>query len=352
MNPSSRSLILLSALVVSGSAIAAETASVDHTVATNLPDVRAFVNAPADFNPLTATAEELASFGFPPRPDSATAPKAYAEWVRAVTAPATAIVPQLEETSIYHGPAQIVGTLGTQSETSNSIAVDSSNWSGYAVVNANNPFKVEAVQANYIVPVAQQAFGTCSSSYRYGSAWVGIDGYNSDDVLQDGIEFDASCSHGSTSPFYAAWYEWYPNAETRINNFKLSPGDDMFVEVWNTSSTAGNAYIVNYTANTKVQISFNAPKGTKLQGNSVEWIVERPGVNGGLATLTNYVATAFTQNVAWNYTSKKPTNNYPGGAPSGTVYSITMLDNSHKAISYPVLGGLEDLWFFDEGSAR
>ena len=27
-----------------------------------------------------------------------------------------------------------------------------------------------------------------------------------------------------------------------------------------------------------------APSGTTLQGNSVEWIVERPGVSGGLAT--------------------------------------------------------------------
>jgi hypothetical protein len=350
MNPSSGSLILLGALVVSGSAIAAETASVDHTVATNLPDVRAFVNAPADFNALTATPEELDSYGFPPRPDATTDPKVYAAWVRAVASQVQRIVPQLEETNIYHGPA--LGVQPTGTEPSNPTAVESSNWSGYAVVNANKPFTVEAIQAEYLVPVAQQAFGTCSSSYDYGSAWVGIDGYNSDDVLQDGIEFDANCSHGVTTPFYAAWYEWFPNAETRIKNFVISPGDDVYVEVWNTSSTAGKAVINNYTTNKGVSITFNAPKGTKLEGNSIEWIVERPGINTGLATLTNYVATAFTLSAADNYKAKKPTNYYPGSAPTGTIYSITMLDNHNKAISYPVLQGLYDLWFFDEGSAK
>lgn len=353
MKPSSASIILISALVVGGSAIAGDTAAaVDHTVATNLPDVRAFLNAPADFDPLKATAEQLASYGLPPRPNANTAPKVYAEWVRAVTSPAKAIVPQLEETSIYHGPAQLVGAQGSESESSNSVAAKSNNWSGYAIVSSSNPFKLEAIQANFITPVAQQAFGTCTSSYRYASAWVGIDGFNSNDVLQDGIEFDATCSHGSTTPFYAAWYEWFPNPETRISNFKVLPGDAIYVEVWNTSSTAGNAYILNYTTNVKVQIAFKAPNGTKLEGNSAEWIVERPGVNGGLATLTNYVEMAFTNNVAWNYTSGKPTNYFPGSAPSGTVYSITMLDNSNQPISYPVLGGAQDLWFFDEGSAR
>jgi hypothetical protein len=56
--------------------------------------------------------------------------------------------------------------------------------------------------------------------------------------------------------------------------------------------------------------------------------------------------------MAWNYTASTPTYNEPGKAPSGTVYASTMLDNSSNPISYPVVGGTVDIWFFDEGSAR
>ena len=86
--------------------------------------------------------------------------------------------------------------------------------------------------------------------------------------------------------------------------------------------------------------------------NSVEWVVERPGISSGLATLSNYVADAFTSAEAWNYTAKAPSIYNPGTQPTGTGYDLTMLDNNGKPISTPVLGGPNDLWFHDEGSAR
>jgi hypothetical protein len=321
------------------------------SVPTNLPGVRAYLNAPADFNPVPAAPEALDVYGFPPRPNATSAPEDYADWVRTVTTPARAILPILKETNIYHGPARNLRGAGAGT-VGNVTDVTSSNWSGYIISSSTKPFKVEEVKANFMVPVAQQAFGICSESAVYGSSWVGIDGDGSDDVLQDGISFSASCDDSVTTPSYAAWYEWYPYSETVITNFPVSPGDDITVEVWNTSATAAKAYLINYTANTKVTISFSAPSGTTLTGNCVEWIVERPEVGDGLTNLTNYIATAFFNSMAWNYTASTPTYNEPGKAPSGTVYASTMLDNSSNPISYPVVGGTVDIWFFDEGSAR
>jgi hypothetical protein len=327
-----------------------------HTIPTNLPGVYAFTEPPPNLNPRTASDEELAAWGFPPRPDATTAPEAYAAWARAVTAPARTIVPVLKLTDNYAGPSRGVRSTEPGTVIANPVAVTSSNWSGYVIQDTDNPFTLEAIQGDFIVPVAQQAFGNCTGSYDYGVAWVGIDGatingVGSSDVLQAGAEFDADCSASTTTTYYAAWYEWYPNPWTVITNFSVSPGDDMSVEVWSTSATAGKAYLINYTTNVKVTISFSAPAGTTLVGDCVEWIVERPGIDGSLATLTNYIATAFNRDNAWNYTASTKTFYYPGSAPSGTIYSWTMLDNSGKPISYPTLEGPGDIWFYDEGSA-
>jgi hypothetical protein len=228
--------------------------------------------------------------------------------------------------------------------------VNSPNWSGYSIVDSKNPFKNGETFAQFTVPVAQQAVGACTGSTDHGSAWTGIDGNGSRDVLQAGVEFDAYCGGGSKSQFYSAWYEWYPAGEVRIGNFAVAPGDVMRVVVWNSSPTIGHALIVNYTTNSEVALGFAAPHGTTLAGNSVEWILERPFIGGAFATLTNYIANPFTDCFAFN-TTGRTRYYYPGQSPTGTEYALTMTDNSGKPISTAELQGLWDLWFYDEGSA-
>jgi Peptidase A4 family len=55
------------------------------------------------------------------------------------------------------------------------------------------------------------------------------------DVLQAGAEVDAYCNGGSTSSFYSAWIEWFPNGSTRVSSPAIHPGDLVFVEVWSTT---------------------------------------------------------------------------------------------------------------------
>ena len=64
--------------------------------------------------------------------------------------------------------------------------------SGYAVVDSKDPFKAKNtyIYGAFVVPVAQPAFGACNSVSM--SSWVGIDGFNSNDVFQAGIEADAN----------------------------------------------------------------------------------------------------------------------------------------------------------------
>ena len=330
------------------------------TIPTNIPQIRTFVAPPATFDPAVASAEELEQYGFPPKPDQVTKPDAYSAWIKAVSAPQTRLQsPQIEQTTIYNGPIRTQESIPTGESNPSSgpiLSVKSSNWSGYVADDKiQNPFEKSVIFAYWIVPVAQHAFGNGNPpGWDYSSQWVGIDGFGSSDVLQAGTEADAYLSGATTATFYAAWIEWYPFAESRISNFSVAPGDEMFVEVWNSSPVVGNAYLLNMTAQEAVVLAFSAPSGTTLVGNSAEWIVERPGVNGGLAILTNYVACPFDSCVALGSLGGHTYNvaYFPGvHAHKTTIFSVSMTDNSGGVISIPSLVGPFDLWFRDTGSA-
>ncbi len=327
---------------------------------TNLPGATTIVAPPAGFDAINASDEDLAYHGFPPRPDQNTSPKAYASWTKAINASKSRIAPRLEQTSVFHGPArQAKSAKADPNATANAIAnasapgsvsdtVYSYNWSGYvnlAGASGRTSGSFYYVYSDFVVPVARQAFGVANGGWDYGSSWVGIDGWGSPDVLQAGVEFDAYASIFGTSTYYSPWYEWYPYGEVRITNLPIAPGDDYFVEVWSTSATQGYAYLVNENTNQAVSIGFTAPAGTYLSGNSAEWIVERPGVNGSLATLTNYIDDVFwsSYGVTFNYAAYNPS--------SASSYPIVGLDNSGNAESYPTLLGPSAFLMQTEGSA-
>jgi hypothetical protein len=325
--------------------VAAQTTA--YNIPTNLPGVMAAAEPPPWFNPLTASDEDLAVFGLPPRPDAQGAPEIYKSWQRAMTASKRAVVPEFQRTDIFHGPAQMT-------RVENSTAT-SNNWSAVVVesgassYNSNTSFRI--IQAEYVVPVASQAFGACTGSADRSASWVGIDGANGSglkDLFQAGTEADASCVNGVKSQHYYAWLEWVPdkpNTEVIIGGLPVSAGDDIFIQVSNTSATQGYVYIVNESTSEYVNLSVPAPSGTKLIGNSAEWVVERPTVSGSLPTLTNYI---------WDYFSSSAAETFAGAvyAPgSSSAIQVTM-DSGSSAISAPTILGAYAIQFQNEGPSR
>lgn len=55
-------------------------------VPTNIAGLRTYAASPNGFNPVTATDEELATYGFPARPDKQADAQHYASWERAMLA--------------------------------------------------------------------------------------------------------------------------------------------------------------------------------------------------------------------------------------------------------------------------
>ncbi len=311
--------------------------------ALNLPGATTIEAPPTGFDPIVASDEDLAYHGFPPRPNQVEQPKAYATWVKAMSHSKNRIAPSLQQTAIFHGPAKVQkdppiaaaaeSNAGRMPQPSNTLY--SSNWSGYVDFSGASSYGSSSyyyIVNDMIVPVAEQAFGACTGGWDWGSEWNGIDGWGSSDVLQAGVEFDAYCSGSTRSSYYSAWYEWYPYGEVRISSLPVAPGDEIFVEVWHTSSTQGYAYLVNYTTNQSVQVGFTAYPGHPLIGNSAEWVVERPTVGGSVATLTNYTAIPFFD--AYAYTESSSFYDIANGNPVD-------MESGTTVISYPEYTGVE-----------
>jgi hypothetical protein len=293
---------------------------------------------PAGFDAVHASDAALAAYALPPRPNATTEPGSYAKWARAMSAHTTRMLAPLVATSIYHGPMHAgpaVRAAENPATGANTAVYSSYNWSGSVVTNTltsyNSSRSFYYLLSDYVIPTANNA--TCDGTWDYSSQWDGIDGWNSGDVLQAGTEADAYCSGGSTSTYYSAWIEWYPYSESRISGFAVSPGDDMFVEVWNTSPIVGYAYLENINTGQTVEYQLTPPSGTSLIGNSAEWVVERPSVGGGLATLSAYALDYMSGASAYNF---KGTAVAPGGT-SG--FLVDMLNNSGTVISAPSLLG-------------
>jgi len=295
---------------------------------TNLPGATTIEAPPAGFDPITASDEDLAWYGLPPRPDQNADPDGFAGWAKAMRAAKTRIVPQLEQTSSFHGQGKGAGasaaqtTISTTTTHYNSLYIP---WmSGFYVLSGATSYGLPSfyyLKGNIVVPVARQA-PHCTGGWDNASAWEGIDGWGagSKEVLQGGIEFDAYCSPTATSSRYFAWYEWFPNPAVAIPNFPIVPGDNVFVDVWRTTATQGYVWMVNLNTNLSVQVGFTPPPGVSLIGSSAEWMVEDQLIGD---TSVDFGAIPFWDGTA--YTQPGPFYWATSGTPVVETYGATTI---------------------------
>ncbi len=280
--------------------------------------VRTFEAPPEGFDPLTASKTTLMRHGIVPKPDEEKEPELYKAWHKVFSRDLNHIVPEFEENKHkQHKPSEKVKQLQDGTATSH-------NWSGEVIFNpAGDSFKW--IEGSWIVPDPNQPPGLPTGSWYYSSAWVGIDGYGSPDVLQAGTSQDALVQNNSTQKSVYAWWEWYPNYEIKINNLPVSSGDYMTCLICVTSNKTATIYLTNLSTSTSLSFQITAPSGTTLVGNSAEWIVEAPTVGGNQAQLVDYGATFFDSAIA--STQKNVVIN------AGTGTNINMINNANKVIS-------------------
>ena len=288
------------------------------TAETSVESVRAFEPIPKELDPVKMPNSSLREYGLPERPDPDKQPREYARWLR--HAKAQRIVPDLVKTNVQHGP--LLQRPTDSPETSQ-------NWSGIVIVDPANPFAQHTrIYADFTVP---NILPPAPAPQTYCSAWVGIDGYGSGDVLQAGVQI---VDNGGNIQAYF-WTEWYPENEVQVTNLAVKPGDSVGIVLTFDNPGGGGAVLTNNTSNQSVGFSISPPAGVALTGNCIEWIVERPGINGQYSTLAPY-GSVVMQNCDAN--GGADLIYWPGQAPTGTIDTFTMINTNGQTISQASLG--------------
>ena len=191
--------------------------------------------------------------------------------------------------------------------------VQSTNWSGYADYSATTKFS--KVSGSWTEPK-----GTgCTATTSLAAFWVGIDGFKSGTVEQDGtlIECFQSKLH------YFSWWELYPTNSIQVVGQTVKPGDKISASV----VKSGTKYALKLTDSTTPANSFSKTAtcaAATCVDSSAEWIAEAPSNSSGVLPLTNFGS--------WSLSKGAVT----GGTKSGTIssfpdYEITMVNSSGSA---------------------
>jgi len=191
--------------------------------------------------------------------------------------------------------------------------VQSTNWSGYADTGSG----FSTVTGRWTEPTA-----TCSSrTTSLAALWVGIDGYSSSSVEQDGTLVE--CYRGTA--YYYTWWEMYPTNAIQVVGTTLRPGDAISTSV----VRSGSSYTLKVTDSTHPANSFTTTQACSGCANSsAEWIAEAPSSSSGVEPLSNFHS--WTESGA----------TVKAGSTSGVISSftddeITMIDSSGLAKALP-----------------
>jgi hypothetical protein len=189
---------------------------------------------------------------------------------------------------------------------------ESSNWSGYADTGSG----FNHVSGSWTEPGA-----SCTSATSLAAFWVGIDGYSSGTVEQDGTLIE--CYEGAAYQY--SWWEMYPTNDIQVVGESVAAGDSISASV----VRSGDSYTLQVTDSTNPANSFSTTQScSDCANSSAEWIAEAPSGSSGVYPLSDFGT--------WTLSSAAVAN---GGATQViSSYSddeITMVDNSGNVEAQP-----------------
>jgi hypothetical protein len=250
--------------------------------------ISVFPGTPADYDPVSADPDELASYGIPPKPDERSQPERFEFWRRMFSGTWEFVDPEFKpqrsprllEVPTDPSPP---GTPGARHEAS-------LNWSGaYLVGHDERTFT--QVHAQWEVPTPHPpALIPAKCEYR-SSAWVGFDGqrrYRDSSLPQIGTGQWVKVVNGQAQqPVILAWCQWWIRKSDRNVPFVLSCLDIAAGQLIMCSLVVKDPQkVAFYIRNESTRQAFpvfdwKIPYGkVHVSGATVEWIMERPMVLG------------------------------------------------------------------------
>lgn len=150
--------------------------------------------------------------------------------------------------------------------------VQSTNWSGYADTGSG----FSTVTGSWTEPGV-----SCTSTTSLAAFWVGLDGYSSSSVEQDGTLIE--CYRGAA--YYYTWWEMYPTNAIQVMGSTLHAGDSITASV----VRSGTSYTLKVTDSSRPADSFSTTQTCSSCANSsAEWIAEAPSGSSGVYPLSDF----------------------------------------------------------------
>ena len=190
--------------------------------------------------------------------------------------------------------------------------VQSTNWSGYADTGSG----FSTVTGSWTEPGV-----SCTSTTSLAAFWVGIDGYSSSSVEQDGTLVE--CYRDVA--YYYTWWEMYPTNDIQVVGSTLHAGDSITASV----VRSGTSYTLKVTDSSRSADSFSTTQTCSSCANSsAEWIAEAPSGSSGVYPLSDFGS--WTESGA----------TVKAGSTSGVISSftddeLTMIDSSGATKAQP-----------------
>ena len=190
--------------------------------------------------------------------------------------------------------------------------VQSTNWSGYADTGSG----FSTVTGSWTEPGV-----SCTSTTSLAAFWVGLDGYSSSSVEQDGTLIE--CYRGTA--YYYTWWEMYPANAIQVVGSTLHAGDSITASV----VRSGTSYTLKVTDSSRLADSFSTTQTCSSCANSsAEWIAEAPSGSSGVYPLSDFGS--WTESGA---TVKAGSTS--GVISSFTDYELTMINSSGATKAQP-----------------
>lgn len=215
-----------------------------------------------------------------------------------------------------HPQALLVHPGQAHSAVTGTTRTGSYNWSGYADTSSSKG-AFTRVSGIWTTPKV-----SCSREDQITSEWVGLDGFSTRTVEQDGTI--GWCFEGTA--VYFTWFEMYPAGTVEVGK-SLKPGDKILASV----SRSGSTYTLTVKDYTHGANSFTRKRTCATStclDKSAEWIAERPAfATTGIVPLVHFNR--------WTLTRGKETRNGKSGTiGSVSNYAIKMVDSTnHYALS-------------------
>jgi hypothetical protein len=211
-------------------------------------------------------------------------------------------------------PATNQAIPGTRRSVHGLTQFESGNWSGYANDNTkgNSYRQVSGVWT-------EPAISCPTQELELSVFWVGIDGFSSDTVEQDGTL--AECYEGTA--YYYTWWEMYPSNDIQTVGDTVRPGDKIVSSVVKQGTNYRLRVTDFSTSGNNIDTTQSCDAATCVD-SSAEWIGEAPSGGRGEFPLAKFTP--------WSVSGASVSS----GAKTGTIKSFPDDEITMEGDAYPL----------------